>query len=1084
MFYHRVIQGQQLNLLKMFGQHMRMHHVLTMIGLLCWVHVAQATESDVIDFARDIRPILADTCYQCHGPDEQTREADFRLDFQDDMFKDHGSGPLVIPGKPNESVLLQRILATDVEQRMPPVEADRHLSPDQIELIRKWIQQGAHWKQHWAFAPIKKSPLPSVDSWIENAIDSFTLSAMHEHGLAPSARASKERLIRRATLDLTGLPPTQPQIDEFLTDSAPDAYEKLIDRLLHDLRYGERQAMHWLDVARYADTNGYQTDGERHMWRWRDWVIDSFNNDQSFYDFTVEQLAGDLIPDGTTEQKLATGFNRNHRSNSEGGIVFEEYLVEYAVDRVDTTATVWLGLTMGCARCHEHKYDPITQKEFYQVMAFFNNIPERGRVIKYGNSFPMLKVPTQSMQAEMNQHATNVDKLSDEMTNKLVEIKKRMRQIGKGPKRPAGRLPIINQDLLIQFDWNKSITPQQFQVEGRAVDYDVINTAEVDKELLQTKMIAGDKPQYKSGVFGDALDLNESFQLGGGALIQFPGHQKLTLSTWIKVSGVQSGAIMSMLNPDDQRPQGFSWKLVDNYVEVNFGPRWLDDSVRMKTKSALQGAKWHHIAFTSDGTQMARGMAIYIDGVKQEVEVMLDIFTGTYKTKPTLVFGGEASDNLLQAQIDNTAFYVRDLSRTEIEILSVRETPQQLATLTTLTPWQQAKLLHYYLDQVDVGEGGQLYHDLQLARHRQRLHLATVPTSMVMQENKQRRKTYMLTRGQYDAPGEEVSMGIPVALAAGQEHAMQSRLELAKWIVSDDNPLTARVIVNRFWAQFFGRGIVASLENLGVQGDAPTHPELLDWLAADFRENDWNVKRLLRLIMTSATYQQDSVVTRKHLDVDVDNVWLSRAPRLRLQAEMIRDQALQVSGLLVQRIGGTSARPYQPAGLWKEIASQAYVQGSGVELYRRSMYTFWKRTVPPPTMVTFDAASREYCVLQRSRTNTPLQALALLNEVAFVEAARNLAQQMLQYKTDNDADRLRWGWRQLTARYPNKYELAVLKKMLAASRTQYKTDIESAKELIAFGESVASTEFSSEELAAFTIVANLILNLDEVINRE
>jgi len=1061
-----------------------MHRVLTMIGLLCLVHVAQATESDLIDFSRDIRPILADTCYQCHGPDAQTREADFRLDLQDDVFKDHGNGQLVIPGKPSESVLLQRLLTTSVEQRMPPVDADRQLSSEQIELIRKWIEQGARWKQHWAFAPIKKSPLPIVDSWIENAIDSFTLSAMYEHGLVPSANASKERLIRRATLDLTGLPPTQLEVDEFLADTAPDAYVKLIDRLLHDLRYGERQAMHWLDVARYADTNGYQTDGERHMWRWRDWVIDSFNKDQSFYDFTVEQLAGDLIPDGTTEQKLATGFNRNHRSNSEGGIVFEEYLVEYAVDRVDTTATVWLGLTLGCARCHEHKYDPITQKEFYQVMAFFNNIPERGRVIKYGNSFPLLKVPTQSMQSEMDQHESVVDKFSAELTNKLVEIMKRMRQIDAGPDRHAGRLPIINQDLLIQFDWDKTMTPRQFPVEARAVDYDVINTAEVDKELLQTKMIVGDKPQFKSGVFGEALDLNETFQIGGGALIQFPGHQKLTLSTWIKVSGVQSGVIMSMLNPDDQRPQGFSWKLVDNCVEVDFGPRWLDDSVRMKTKSALRGDQWHHIAFTSDGTQMARGMAIYIDGVQQEVEVMLDIFTGTYKTKPTLVFGGEATDNLLQAQIDNTAFYVRDLTDREIEILSVRETPEQLATLAKLTPWQQAKLLHYYLDQVDAGEDGRLYHDLQLARHRQRLHLASVPTSMVMQENNQRRKTHLLKRGQYDAPGEEVSRGIPVALAAGQKHDMQSRLDFAQWIVGDNNPLTARVIVNRFWAQFFGRGIVASLENLGVQGDAPTHPKLLDWLAADFRENDWNVKRLLRLILTSATYQQDSVVTRKHLDVDVDNVWLSRAPRLRLQAEMIRDQALQASGLLVQRIGGMSARPYQPAGLWKEIASQAYVQGSGVELYRRSMYTFWKRTVPPPTMVTFDAASREYCVLQRSRTNTPLQALALLNEVAFVEAARNLAQQMLEYKAVDDAERLRWGWRQLTARYPTKYELTVLQKMLATSRKQYKTDIDSAKKLIAFGESVASSEFSSEELAAFTIVANLILNLDEVINRE
>jgi len=1058
-----------------------MYRFFLTVALLCSNFPLVGSEPDRVDFSRDIRPILADTCYQCHGLDTQQRQAELRLDLKEGVLGEHDGKRLIVPGKPGESLLMQRLTSADPDERMPPADADRSLTPAQIEVIRHWIEQGAEWKQHWSFTPIEKGPLPKLDSWIENPVDSFTLQAMADHGLTPSPRASRERLVRRVTLDLTGLPPTLDEVDEFVTDPSPDAYNRLVDRLLSDIRYGERQAMHWLDVARYADTNGYQTDGERHMWRWRDWVIDSFNQNQSFHDFTVEQLAGDLIPDATTDQVLATGFNRNHRSNSEGGIVFEEYLVEYAVDRVDTTATVWLGLTMGCARCHEHKYDPITQKEFYELMAFFNNIPERGRVIKYGNSFPVMKAPTDSMVMEIDRYRTAVRALAAELETHLPDAREHMRDL---EGHPEVARPVLNQSLAIQFDWDRTIEPRRFEVEGRAEDYDVINTAEVDKERLQVKLLEGTDAQFATGVFGNALDLNETFQVGGGALIQFPGHQKLTLSTWLKVEGVQSGAILSMLDPEDLRPQGFSWKLVDNHVQVNFGPRWLDDSVRLRTIGTISPDQWNHIAFVSDGTQMARGMAIYINGEKQEVKVQLDIFTGTFKTKPTLIFGAEDGKERLRGQIDQTAFYVRDLSEAEIKILSIPETPQEIAQMTQPSEMQNAKLLHYYLDQVDQNSAGQLYRKLQQMRLLQQQFLDTVPTSMVMQEQGMRNKTYVLQRGQYDLHGEEVSMGIPSALSSGQRQTMSSRLDLAKWIVGNDNPLTARVVVNRFWAQFFGRGLVASLENLGVQGDAPTHPELLDWLAADFRESEWDVKRLLKLIVTSATYQQDSKITPQHLTKDRENLWLSRASRLRLQAEMIRDQALAASGLLVETVGGASTRPYQPPGLWKEIASQAYQQGSGMELYRRSMYTFWKRTVPPPTMLTFDAVSREICVLQRSRTNTPLQALAMLNEVAFVEAARNLGQQMIVQGGTTDEDRLIWAWRRLTSRYPTKFELNVMKKTLRASRQRYQADQQSAKQLVAFGESTAKAGINTEELAAFSIVATLILNLDEVINRE
>ena len=840
-------------------------------------------------------------------------------------------------------------------------------------------------------------------------------------------------------------------------------------------------AMQWLDVARYADTNGYQTDGERHMWRWREWVIDAFNSNKPFSDFTIEQLAGDLIPEATTDQILATGFNRNHRSNSEGGIVFEEYLVEYAVDRVDTTATVWLGLTMGCARCHDHKYDPITQKEFYEVMAFFNNIPERGRVIKYGNSFPVIKAPTRQMAMQLRDYNSQMEVLRRRLDVNTNSIQQRVSQ---WLDKQIPQKPVIHQDLMVRFDWNGRPTQQTYEVEGKAEDYDVINTGEVSEELYKATVLDQDHPRFAQGIDGQALKLDKSYRINGGAIIQFAGHQRLTLSTWIKVDEPSNGTIMSMLNPDDRRPQGFSWSLVDNKVQVNFGPRWLDDSVRLRTTETIPAGQWVHLAFTSDGTQMARGMAIYINGERQDVDVLLDIFTGTYKTNPTLMIGAQGDQSRLHGLLDETRFYLRDLEPQELRSLAVRETPAEIAVAAKPSPAQQEKLLHYYLDQVDQSQDGKDYRALRKLESESRRFVEKIPTSMVMKEKQDRGKTHVLIRGQYDNPGEEVSMNVPRSLFKGEQaEGFSSRLDFAKWIVSDHNPLTARVIVNRFWYQFFGRGIVKTLEDFGSQGAPPTHPLLLDWLALEFRESGWDVKALVKMVVMSRTYRQESTVSKQQLVQDPENIWLGRASRLRLPAETLRDQALAVSGLLNGTIGGPSVKPYQPAGLWKEIASQAYDQDSGEDLYRRGMYTFWKRTVPPPTMVTFDASSREICVLSRSRTNTPLQALALLNEVSYVEAARNLAQQMI-LKVPNDDDRLRWGWRLVTSRLPSEFEMSVLRKSLQRNRQRYTADPNAAEELISFGESRADASIESHELAAFTVIASMLLNLDEVINRE
>ena len=1043
----------------------------------------KAVEDAPVDFARDIRPLLSDTCYHCHGPDKENQQADLRLDLKASLYQVHEGIALVVPGDPAKSLLFQRITAQDPAERMPPEEAPLTLSEAQIQLIKAWIEQGAVWKDHWAFEPPVKPALPSTfkDPWVANAIDTFVLEKLRQNSILPSTMASKEKLIRRVTLDLTGLPPTQAAVKAFLMDKSPEAYEHVVDRLLKSERYGERMAMQWLDVARYADTNGYQTDGERHMWRWREWVIESFNSNKPFSDFTVEQLAGDLLPDATTDQILATGFNRNHRSNSEGGIVFEEYLVEYAVDRVDTTATVWLGLTMGCARCHDHKYDPISQKEFYEVMAFFNNIPERGRVIKYGNSFPVIKAPTPQMAMQLKDYESKMAGLRQRLDLNATSIQQRMTNLG---TKQAPTKPVIHQDLMIRFAWDDTHEQQTYEVEGKAEDYDVINTGEVSKELYQASLSGQAQARYVKGISGQALKLDRSYRVDGGAIIQFAGHQRLTLSTWLKVDEPSSGTIMSMLNPDDRRPQGFSWSLMDNKVQVNFGPRWLDDSVRIRTKRSIPSGEWVHIAFTSDGTQMARGMGIYVNGVRQDVDVLLDIFTGTYKTNPTLVIGAEGEQQHLQGLLDETRFYLRDLGPQELRSLAVVSTPAEIAATEKRTAAQQEKLLHYYLDQVDDSQDGEDYRALRKLESKSRRFLDAIPTSMVMQEKQERGKTHVLIRGQYDNPGEEVSMNVPRSLFRAQQgEVFESRLDLAKWIVGDENPLTARVIVNRFWHQFFGRGIVKTLEDFGSQGAPPTHPHLLDWLAVDFLESGWDVKRLVKLIVMSSTYRQDSTLTKEQWSVDPENVWLGRASRLRLPAEILRDQALAVSGLLNGKIGGSSVKPYQPEGLWKEIASQAYDQGSGEDLYRRGMYTFWKRTVPPPTMVTFDASSREICVLSRSRTNTPLQALALLNEISYVEAARNLAQQMMKRESER-ADRLRWGWRQVTSRQPTDYEMSILSKSLQRSLERYSKDQQAAIELIGFGESTADESLKPHQLAAYTVVASMLLNLDEVINRE
>jgi hypothetical protein len=789
--------------------------------------VRAASPPGKVNYNRDIRPILSNNCYKCHGPDAHERQAELRLDIRTEALKPTESGRnVIVPGKPEASALVRRILSPKSSRVMPPPETNKKLTAAEKELLQRWIAQGAEYQDHWSFLPPKRPPLPTVTNpaWPRNPLDTFILARLEREGLRPSPEADKITLLRRVTLDLTGLPPTPAEVDAFVADTRPDAYERVVERLLASPRFGERMAVEWLDAARYADTHGYHIDSGRDMARWREWVINAFNHNLPFDQFTIEQLAGDLLPGATLSQRIASGFNRNHMINFEGGAIPEEYHTAYVVDRINTTSTVWLGLTVACAQCHDHKYDPITQKEFYQLYAFFHNVPENGLDGSKGNAAPVLKTPTRQQQ--------------------------------------------------------------------------------------------------------EALDR----------------------------------------------------------------------------------------------------LAVAIKHVEQQVA----------------------------------------LATPEIDAVQNKQLNDQLAKLRK----EQAEL------------------DKQIS------------TTMVMQELPKPRETFMLIRGQYDKRGEKVTAGVPASLPPLPRDAPANRLGLARWLVDPGHPLTARVAVNRYWQMFFGIGLVKTAEDFGSQGELPSHPELLDWLAVEFMNpstassvsgpaGKWDIKAIIRLVVTSATYRQSSKVTPALVAKDPENRLLARAPRLRLQAEFIRDQALAISGLLNGTIGGASVSPYQPPGLWEELASrldgknwtaQTYVQSHGKDLYRRTMYTFWKRTSPPPTLTTFDAPDRETCTVRRPRTNTPLQALVLMNDPTYVEASRKLAERLMTEAVTSD-ERLALAFRLTTARRPTTTETAVLRSIYQEQLAVYRKDSQAALKLLNVGESRRKEALDVAELAAWTTVASVILNLDETVTR-
>ena len=1001
-----------------------------------------------VDFRRDVRPILSDRCYACHGPDAATRMSPLRLDTEKGAFSALPNGKFaIVPGKPEASELVARLEAPDPALRMPPQALGHEpLSPQQTAVLKQWIREGAEWSRHWAFEPLVKPAASArpAGEWGSNPIDQFVLARLQQEGLQPSPEAHRSKLLRRVTLDLTGLPPTADAVREFLADDSPKAYETAVERLLASPRFGERMAFRWLEAARYADTNGYQNDRPREMWRWRDWVIDAFNENMPFDQFTVEQLAGDLLPDATLSQRIATGFNRNHRGNAENGTDPDEYQVEYAVDRLETTATVWLGLTLGCARCHDHKYDPISQREFYQFYAYFNNVSDRGRFYKYGNTPPVVHAPTRAQQKQ------------------LAAMDGRLKQL-------------------------------ESQIEGHAAEIEAsLSGADLGQakrwaytERLVARRTFDTAPAGPQSLFGGAARLNGQRYFDLGDIADYDFYDPFTLSAWIRPERETGGVVGRYLTTG---PKGYGLFLVDGKLQLRIDTSSISDRMRIESAETIPLAQWTHVAGVYDGTRNTDGMRLYINGRAVEAKMLVDESLNPTRVEASVRIGhGPGTHDRFAGLIDDVRVYARALDGSQAAVLAVRDTPAQIAAMAAgqRTPAQQHKLRWAYLEHAAPKDISAAWKDLRALRLEREAYIASLPTVMVMDERTDTRPTHILFRGSFDAPRERVEPGLPAALPPLPQGLPNNRLGLAKWLTSRQNPLTARVTANRFWQMLFGRGIVSTVEDFGSQGAAPTHPDLLDWLAADFVESGWDVKGLMRTIVNSATYRQSSQVSPELLERDPENLLLARAPRLRLPAESIRDQALAVANLLTGEPGGPSVKPYQPSGLWKELSNWgAYSNDHGDKLYRRSLYTFWKRTLGPPAMLAFDAAARETCVVRQERTNTPIQALNLMNDPTYNEAARVFAERMVKEGGSGDSERLAYGFLLATARQPAENEAEILRSSLNRYRDRYQTRPADAKRYLATGEHPRDESIDPPELAAFTAVASMLLNLDETITRE
>ncbi len=1010
-----------------------------------------------LDFNFDIRPILSDKCYSCHGPDPRNRKAKLRLDTREGLFGERPSGErAVVPGDLDSSAMAWRITSADPTEHMPPPTFSRMLEPAEIEKIKRWIAQGAEWRPHWAFTPPEARTPPATrhPGWARTVVDAFVLARLEAEGLAPAPEADRRQLIRRLTLDLTGLPPAVAEIDAFAADRAPDAYERLVERLLASPRYGERMAADWLDLARYADTHGYQADVYRPMWPYRDWVVGAWNSGMPFDQFLTWQLAGDLLPDGPRDRILATAFNRCHRQTNEGGSIEEEFRAEYVADRVNTFAATFLGMTLECARCHDHKYDPVTQKDYYQLAAFFNNIDESGLYSHFTSA-----VPTPALLLS----SSSQDRAIAELGRRVVEDERALGSLGES-RRPAFE------------QWRRAAAEPSPNL-GLVGDFPldaIVGGKVANRASAAAPGQVAEAPEIVAGKIDRAIRFSgeNSVTLPVG---NFDRTQPFSLALWIKTPDRKDRAVVihRSMAWTDAGSRGYELLIEDGRPSVALVHFWPGNALAIRGVKPLPLDRWVHVAFTYDGSSRARGLTLYLDGKPAPCEVVRDGLTRTIKGggNDHLTIGQRFRDRGFKGgTVDEVKVYDRELAALEVERLV---DPAAASA-------DQDQRFRYYMLAIDA-EAKRLRDRLRAARERLAALVDSIPEIMVMKELPVRRPTYVLRRGAYDAPGERVEPGVPASLGTFQTDWPRNRLGLAKWLLAPDHPLPARVVVNRVWQDFFGRGIVATPEDFGSQGQLPTHPELLDHLARSLMDSGWDLKRLIRIIVCSSTYRQDSRASAELLAHDPDNALLARGPRFRLSAEMIRDSALFSSGLLVERLGGPAVKPYEPPGLWEEKSGTPYVRDPGVGSHRRSLYTFWKRTSPPPAMLAFDAVSREVCVVRRQTTSTPLQALVLMNDPQFVEAARALAQRAIKGGGSTLADQISYACRAVLGRSPSPRELEILVGLHHDQLAAFQAGREDARKLLAVGDAPSDRTPDPARLAAMTVLAQALYSHDEFV---
>ena len=1025
-----------------------------------------------VGFNKDIRPILADACFHCHGPDPGTRKAGLRLDTEAGFFtakKDEQ--PTVIKGQPEKSSLFQRLLSKDEDEIMPPPESHKSLKPEQIALIKDWIAQGAPWQPHWSLIqPQRGTPPPVKDTtWVKNPVDHFVLSTLETAGLKPAPEADARTLIRRVSLDLTGLPPAPGLVKRYATaDKLTDAQlNALIDELMKSPAYGEHRARYWLDAARYGDSHGLHFDKPREMWPYRDWVVKAFNRNQPFDQFTIEQIAGDLLPKPTEDQLVATGFQRCNITTNEGGTIDEENLANYAADRVQTMGWVYFGLTTNCSQCHDHKFDPITQRDYYSMAAFFRNTTQKAKDgnVKDGLG-PILVLPKEEDRPRWTA-----------LPAEIAAAKTKVDESRKGAK------PSFDQ-------WLASAKPEDLDKDvpskgivahvplNEGVGSEVTGACGAPKKFKATGEVSW-KPDGKLGP-APVMKAGGTFEIGDVG--DFEKNHAFSYGAWVRAgrAGVFGGILARMDEKGDYR----GWDLFQNdtKLSVHIVSKWPDDAIKVTTnKPALRPNVWQHVFVTYDGKGKAGGVRIFINGEDTPVKAETNALKGSIKTTTPTRIGQRSHTQLFtDGGVQDVRIYDRQLSAAEVMTISKVGPLSTMLAAKKQGPKQQEALFEHYLVTRDTNYQAASAQSVKLTAEQEAIKTRSPITHIQQEKMDAKPMANILMRGAYDKVGEQVDAAVPAALGKLAPTAPKNRLGLAQWLVAAENPLTTRVTVNRMWQELFGAGIVKTSDDFGIMGSAPTHPELLDWLAVEFRESGWDVKRFYKMLLTSAAYRQAALITPEKIEKDRDNSLISRGPRFRMDAEMIRDYALAASSTLSPRMGGPGTMPYQPENIWEIVGlgTERYTQDKGENLYRRTLYNFWKRMSPSPNMDIFNAPSREVSCVRRDRTNTPLQALVTMNDPQFIEAARNLAQ-----KAVASPDPLAYIAEHILCRPLKANEHTILTASLADLRQHYTTSAADAEALLKVGESKPNEKLPKAELAAWTMLANQMLNLDEVLNK-